>query len=276
MNYKIVADSGCDVTLELKKELGVEIVPLSMILGNKTFVDNDTLDADDFLSQMHEYKGQPKSSCPSPQDFIDRCSKGVINFIVTLSSKLSGSYGSANIAKGMLLEQGIESYVFDSKSASAGQLLIVKKLKELINAGIEKADIINKIEHFIDKMKTFFVLDSLENLIKNGRMSKVAGIIAEVLNIRPILKGDENGEIALFSRVRGSNNSIKKLADTIGEVYKDTKERILAITHCNAAEKAARLIEIIEEKYCFKDIVIAPTHGLTGMYANEGGIIIAF
>lgn len=276
MDYKIVADSGCDTNLELRKEIGVEIVPFSMTLGRETFIDNDALDVDDFIAKMHAYKGQARSSCPSPQDFIDRCSKGVVNFIVTLSSKLSGSYDSANVAKGILFEQGIEAYVFDSKSASAGQLLVVRKIRELINKGNKKADIINLAEDFIGRMKTFFILNNLENLIKNGRMSKVAGLIAGVLNIRPILRGDKNGEIALFSKVRGSKNSIQKLADTIGEVCKDVKDQILAITHCNGAEKVAVLKKIIEEKYNFKDIVIAPTHGLTGMYANEGGIVIAF
>ena len=274
MNYKIVSDSGCDLTPELKKEMNIETVPLSMSMGNEIFVDNEDLDIKDFMAKMHAYKYPPKSSCPSPYDFMEKCDKEKTNFIVTLSSKLSGSYASANTAKDMLAEKGIDSYVFDSKSASAGQLLIVKKLFELINNGIGKLEIIEKLEDFIEEVETFFVLQNLDNLIKNGRMKKVAAFIAGALNIRLLLRGDDNGEIVLYSKARGQN-AILKLAETIGEICKDTTERILAITHCNS-QQVNTLKSIVKDKYSFKEIIIAPTKGLTGMYANDGGIIIAF
>lgn len=276
MDYKIVADSGCDLTPELKKALIVDMAPLSMTLGNETYVDNEALDVNNFMLKMKEYKGQPKSACPSPHDYMEKCDKERTNFIVTLSSKLSGSYDSANTAKGMLIEQGIDSYVFDSKSASAGELLIVLKLIELINKGIEKLEIIKKIEDFIKRSRTFFVLEHLDNMVKNGRMSKVKGLIAGVLNIKLVLSADDNGEIALHAKARGAKNSIIKLAETIGDTCQDTKDRILAITHCNNIEQVNRLKEIVKEKYDFKEIIVAQTKGLTGMYANEGGVIIAF
>ncbi len=275
MDYKIVADSGCDLTPELKKETAVETVPLTMSLGNETYVDDESLDVGRFMASMHASRHQPKSSCPSPYDFMEKCDKGKTNFIVTLSSKLSGSYASASMARSMLEEQGVYSYVFDSKSASAGQLLIVKKLHELIAAGIGRLDIIKRIEEFIDNMKTVFVLENLDNLVKNGRMSKVTGIIAGALNIKLLLKSDGHGEIALYSKARGIQNSIIKLAETIGDMCADTADRILAVTHCNS-----RHIDLfkglIKERYSFKDILVAPTKGLTGMYANDGGIIVAF
>lgn len=275
MDYKIVSDSGCDLTPELKKTLEVETVPLSMSLGNETYIDNEQLDTDDFIEKMRGSRHLPKSSCPSPYDFMEKCDRDKTTFIVTLSSKLSGSYSSANIAKGMLAEQGIDSYVFDSKSASAGQLLAVKKLHELVANGIGKLDIIKKLEEFIDNMKTFFVLENLDNLVKNGRMGKVTGIIAGALNIRLLLRSDGKGEIALYGKARGAQNSILKLAETIGDMCRNTADRILAVTHCNSMY-IGMFEEIVRKKYEFKDIIIAPTKGLTGMYANKGGIIIAF
>jgi DegV family protein with EDD domain len=275
MNYKIVADSGCDLTPDMKKGMGVETVPLSMSLGNETYIDDEKLDVDGFIDKMRESKHPPKSSCPSPYDFMEKCDKEKTTFIVTLSSKLSGSYSSACVAKDMLAEQGIDSYVFDSKSASAGQLLIVKKLHELIAGGIGKLEIIKRMEDFIDNMKTFFVLENLDNLIKNGRMKKVTGIIAGALNIRLLLKADGNGEIALYGKARGAQNSIIKLAETIGDVCRNTADRILAVTHCNSMH-INMFKEIVQEKYNFKDVIVAPTKGLSGMYANKGGIIIAF
>ncbi len=275
MDYRIISDSSCDLTPELKKSLDVVIAPLTMTLGTEAFVDDEALYVDNFIARMREYKGQAKSSCPSPHDYIEKHDKQSTNFVVTLSSKLSGSYNSANLAKEILAEQGVESHVFDSKSASAGQLLIILKLRELINSGIEKMEIVKRIDDFIAKMKTFFVLENLDNMIKNGRMGKITGLIAGVLNIRLVLRADA-GEIALFSKARGAQQSIMKLAETIGETCHDTKDKILAITHCNNLKQVNKLVDIVKEKYAFKEIVVAPTKGLSSMYANEGGIIIAF
>lgn len=275
MNYRIIADSGCDLTPEMKKELAAETVPLSMSLGTEVYVDNEELRVDDFIKKMNEYKEQAKSSCPSPYEFIEKCGKDGTTFIVTLSSKLSGSYASAVVARDMLAEQGIDSYVFDSKSASAGQLLVVRKLRELIDRGLSRGEIIRELEDFIDNMETFFVLDNLDNLIKNGRMSKVTGLIAGALNIKLLLKSDGNGEIVLHSKARGLQNAVIKLVGTIGDVCIETAGRILAVTHCSS-KYIDMFVEMVREKYLFKDIIIATTGGLTGMYANEGGIVIAY
>jgi DegV family protein with EDD domain len=275
MEYKIVSDSGCDLTPELKREWIIETVPLSMMLGNTIYKDDENLDIENFMAEMHRHKELPRSSCPSPHDFMEKCEEGKINFIVTLSSRLSGSYDSALVAKGILSEKGIEAHVFDSKSASAGQLLVVKKLRDLVNVGHDKKEIIKTAEDFIKRLKTFFVLENLENLLKNGRMNMVTGLIANVLNIRLLMAGNEHGEIVLHSKAKGSQNSIMKLAEIIGDTCKDTAGRILAIGHCN--NKHIELFKkIVKENYSFKDIIVTPTRGLTGMYANYGGIIIAF
>ena len=275
MEYKIISDSGCDLSPQLKKEIFVDIVPLSITLGTTTYTDDETLDVEKFLEEMHDSKELPRSSCPSPFDFMEKCEQDKINFIVTLSSKLSGSYGSALIAKDILNEKGVEAHVFDSKSASAGQLLAVKKLRDLVNAGSDKNEIIKKFEDFIKLLKTFFVLENLENLIKNGRINKVTGLIASVMNVRLVMAGNEHGEIVLNSKVKGARNYITKLAEVIGDTYKDTANRTLVISHCNN-KNIDSLQKIIKEKYLFKDIIVTTTRGLTGMYANYGGIVIAF
>jgi len=120
MNYQIISDSGCDLTEEMKREKSLNMVPLTMRLGEECFVDDKDLVLDEFLTKMNAYPGRAMSSCPSPYDFMRVCEKGRVNFIVTLSSKLSGSYAAACAAGDMLGEQGVEAYVFDSKSASAG------------------------------------------------------------------------------------------------------------------------------------------------------------
>lgn len=275
MGYKLVVDSCCELISELDS-LNALSVPLKMTLGEQTFIDDKNLDVNDFIEKMNNYKGKAMSSCPSPQEYNEAFDKDKTNFVVTISSQLSGSYASANVAKSLAEEDGTDVHVFDSRSASAGELLISLKIKELVDKGLDKSDIIKKAQEFVDQMKTFFVLENLDNLMKNGRMTKIVAKIATVMQIRPILGADEKGDIAMYSKARGTQNAITKLVETIGEHCKDTKDKILAITHCNNEVQALRVKKLAKEKYSFKDIFIVKTGGLSSMYANEGGVIIAF
>lgn len=276
MMYKLVADSCCDMTKALRKKLGLVSVPLKMILGTEEFVDDDSLDVDQFLAKMKAYKGRAISSCPSPSDYCDAFTGADFTFAVTLSANLSGSYGSAMVAKEMAEEKGTSVHVFDSKSASAGEILISLKIREMIDKGKEKFEIIEKIGSFIQEMKTIFVLENLDNLIKNGRMSKIVGQLATIMHIRPILGADSEGNIELLTKVRGSNKAIEKLAETIGESGKPTKGETVVITHCNNPTGADFLKKLITERYQFAQIHIVPTRGLSTMYANDGGVIMAY
>jgi DegV family protein with EDD domain len=277
MCFKLIVDSCCELTPDLKdKPLNAAAVPLLMTVDNQTFVDNESLDVDGFIRKMNEFNGKTTSACPSPQAFNEQFEDGKTNFVVTISSQLSGSFSSASVAKDIALESGKDVHVFDSKSASAGELLVSLKIKELVEQKLDKAEIINAVEEFISGMKTFFVLENLDNLLKNGRMSKLAVKLTTLLGIRPILGSDGNGNIALFSKARGAAASIEQLCKTIGEYCTNTGDKILAITHCNNEAQAARLKAMAEEMYTFKEIIIEKTRGLSSMYANNGGIIIAF
>ncbi|MEG0457357.1 MAG: DegV family protein, partial [Oscillospiraceae bacterium] len=121
-----------------------------------------------------------------------------------------------------------------------------------------------------------FVLENLDNLVKNGRMNKITGTLATVMNIRPILGSDANGNIASYSKSRGSIQALEKLCGLIGKHATSTSDKTLVITHCNNNEGAKTFEKLVEKFYKFKDIIILPTRGLSSMYANEGGIIIAF
>lgn len=276
MEYRLIEDSGCALTEELKEVLDAKSVPLMMTLGDETFVDDEKLDIDNFIKKMNLFKGRAMSSCPSPQAYNNEYAEDKVNFVVTLSSQLSGSYSSALIGKSIAEEEGKQVHVFDSKSAAAGQLLIGLKIKELVESGMEKSNIINNVEEFIKNMKTLFVLENLDNLMKNGRMNKIVVKIATVMQIRPILGADGEGNIASYSKAKGTRAAIAKLCEMIGEQCKDTKSKVLAITHCNNEEQALRLKKMAEDMYSFKQIVVTKTSGLSSMYANQGGVIIAF
>ena len=276
MEFRIIVDSGCDLTPDLLESLDARRVPLVMSLGDDDYVDDDHLDVEHFIKKMNDYKGRAMSACPSPQSYCNEFSKSKMNFVVTLSSQLSGSYSSALIAKSIAQEDEINVHVFDSKSAAAGQLLIVLKLKEYIALNLSTQEIIDNVDCFIKSMNTLFVLENLDNLMKNGRMSKIVGKLATVMQIRPILGSDGEGNIASFAKAKGTRAAIEKLCHMIGEQCSDTKDKILVIAHCCNLDQALRLKKMAQEMYAFAQISITKTGGLASMYANEGGIIIAF
>ena len=191
------------------------------------------------------------SSCPSPADYRDAFLETGKAFAVTLSKHLSGSYNSAMAGKVLAEEQGADVHVFDSKSASAGEILVAMKIRELIDKGREKLEIIDKVGKFIKEMKTYFVLENLDNLKKNGRMSKIVGHIATVMHIRPLLGSDGDGNIALFAKVRGAKQALQKLVDTVAESGKNTEGETMVITHCDNLPGASLLKRMIVERYKF-------------------------
>lgn len=276
MDYGIIADSSCDLTPELKKQLGVVIVPLVLSLGETNFVDDESLDVSEYMEKMKKFNGKIRSSCPAPALYKEAFVSKHSAFAVTLSDKLSGSYTSAMLGKSLAEEEGADVHVFDSKSASAGEVLIAWKIRKMINNGIHKSKIITAIENFINEMKTYFVIENVDNLAKNGRLNKIAGKIISVLNIKPIMGSDGNGNIALFSYARGQNQIIKKLTDIIEQSGKATDGESIVITHCNNHSLAEKLMNAIKNRYHFKEILVVPTRGLSSMYVHDKGVIMAF
>lgn len=277
MNYKIVADSSCDLNNELKEKMDIGLVPLKIDVGGKTFVDDENLDTKELLQAMKNSNEPIKTSSPSPGDFLKEYEKGDNVFVVTLSSALSSTYSNAVLAKNIAMETGNKFiHVFDSLSASIGETLVSLKILESIQNNLKPKEIVKKVEEYIDEMKTFFILESLDNLMKNGRISKTMGHMASLLSIKPIMGGDDDGSIKLVEKVRGSKRAFNRLVEIIGEQGDKFEDKILGIAHANALDKAEELKKAIEEKYNFKDIIIVETRGLSTAYADNGGIIVAF
>lgn len=277
MEYKIVADSSCDLNKKLKDKLNIGLVPLKIDVEGQTFVDDESLDVNDLLVAMKNSKNPLKTSSPSPGEFLKEYEKGDNVFVVTLSSALSSTYSNAMLAKNIALEKGNKFiHVFDSLSASIGETLVSIKIFDLIQKNYSNTDIVAKTEEYIKEMKTFFILESLDNLMKAGRIGKVIGQIATRLSIKPIMGANDDGTIKLVEKVRGSKRAFKRLVDIIGEQGERIEEKILGIAHCNAEDKAKQLKKEIQKKYKFKDIIIVETAGLSTAYADDGGIILAF
>lgn len=199
-------------------------------------------------------------------------------YVVTLSSKLSGSYNSAVLGARLYNEEHEEKkniHVFNSRSASIGETLIGCKVQELEESGMGFAEVVKGTEEYISSMNTFFVLETLETLRKAGRLSNLKALVASTLNIKPVMGSTKEGAIQQLGQAMGMTKALKKMVENMLAVTKNCENRVLAISHCNCPDRAELVKQMIEKLAKFKRIVILNTAGVSTMYANDGGIILA-
>lgn len=278
MKHRIIGDSCTDLTEELKKDESICLVPLSIDIDGVRIEDDETFDQKKFLKMMAASPNCPKSSCPAPETYMNLYDFDGDVYVVTLSSKLSGSYNSAVLAKNLYEEEkGNKNIaVIDSCSASVGQTLIVMKIKELIEQGKEFHEVEKLACKYRDEMQTKFVLESLETLRKNGRLSTVKALLANALNIKPVMGSNDAGEIQKIDQARGINKALKVMVDTIEKDSFDVENRMIGIAHCNNIERAEFVKEEIEKRIPFKKCFITDTAGISSLYANDGGIVVSY
>ena len=278
MSYKIAIDSCGELLNEWKDDERIEAVPLTLMVGGESIIDDETFDQKDFLKKVAACAECPKSACPSPERYMKayECEADHI-YAVTLSSELSGSYNSAVLGKSLFLEDnpGKKIHVFNSRSASGGESLIAMKIVECEEKGLSFEKIIETVDKYIEEMSTFFVLENLETLRKNGRLSRVKALVASALKIKPVMGSTPEGSICQLDQARGMNKAIVKMVEHVGEKGINIHEKTVAITHCNCPERAKMLEEAIRERLNPAKIVVMDTAGVSSMYANDGGVIVA-
>ena len=276
MGYRIVMDSCGELPEELKKDPHFVLVPLTLHVGEHTIVDDDTFDQADFLAKVAACPECPKSACPSPELYMEAFGDADDVYVVTLSAKLSGSYNSACVAKMLLKEQtGKEPnvHVVDSKSACCGETQLAYKLRDLCEQGLPFEQVVEEIEKYRDGVNTYFVLDNLETLRKNGRLTGVKALVASTLNIKPVM-GAEDGEIIQRAKTIGMKKALNKLVEICLEEVKNPEEKRLMITQVNCPER----VEIVKKKLTaatkFKEVLVFDAAGVSSMYANDGGVVV--
>ena len=277
MKYKIVIDSCGELLDRWKTDEKFESVPLTLTVGNEDIVDDESFNQAEFLEKVAQCPECPKSSCPSPEKYRQAfdCDAEHV-YAITLSANLSGSYNSAVLGRNLLLEDKPEKkvYVFNSCSASAGETLIAMKIEECEEAGMEFEQIVETVEEYIQSQNIYFVLENLETLRKNGRLSNIKAFVASALKIKPVMNGTPEGTIVQLDQARGMNKALVKMVDYVVENAKDSANKVLAITHCNCASRAEIVKEEILKRIEVKDVVVLDTAGVSSMYANDGGIIV--
>ena len=282
MAISILVDSCCDVTPALKNLLELHVIPLELRIGNTyTQMDDETLDPLEFLTKMKASREATSTACPSPEAYAAEMRATDACIVVTLSSKLSGSYNAAVMGRELVLEETPDKqiYVLDSESASAGQTRLALFLADKIREELPFDDIVREACALRDKMRTMFVLEDLSNLIKAGRISKAAGVIGSMLSLRPLMSENGEGEIICLEKIRGTANALKKLVQKVAELTADAAHRSvrLVISQCNCAERAQALKkDLLNACPALEDVLLVPTCGVSTLYANDGGIVIAF
>ena len=277
MEYVIVMDSCGECTAKMKEDERVISAPLTLQVDDHIIIDDDTFDQADFLRKVAESPNCPKSACPSPYHYKEAFEKAEKRaYGVTLTAELSGSYNSAMLARDLVLEERpeLQIHIFNSRSASVGETLITEKIQECEEKGMEFSEVVETVENYINTQNTYFVLENLETLRKNGRLSNLKAFVASALKIKPVMGATPEGTIIQLDQARGINKALVKMVSYIAEAAEDPEQKILGITHCNCPERAEAVKNAILEKISVKDVILLDTAGVSSMYANDGGVIV--
>ena len=284
MTYKIIGDSCLDLTEELKKDPGFQMIPLALQVGNVQVIDDETFDQSAFIEMVKACPECPKTACPSPESFKKAYEEADADavFVITLSNHLSGSYNSAVLAKELYEEEKKEAgepvtkkiAVIDSLSASSGELDQALYIRDLCEQGLDFETVAEMAEAYSHRMKTYFVLETLDTLRKNGRLSGLQAFFATALNIKPVM-GAEEGVIIKLDQARGINKALQRMCDIAVKETGDTSGKRVVICHVNHQERALYVKAELEKRASFKEIVITEAAGVATVYANDGGIILA-
>lgn len=275
MKFNIIVDSASNISPNVLSNDNIEIKVASLILNvdGTEFVDDANIDTHAMLTSIKKSK-KPRSSCPSPYSFYSLIEEDKYNIIITMSSKLSGSYNSANAAISML-EKTDNVFLMDSKFVAGVMRLIVERAVNDINSGASFEEIKEDLIKYRDSLNLLFVLDKFDTLVKNGRVSKIIAKIASLVAIKPICAGVD-GEIKMTQKIRTFDGAIKKLANIVIEKIKTSKVTKVIISHTENLVAALKVKELVNKVFKNVQIQIEENKGLCSFYSMTGGLIVSF
>lgn len=271
----VVTDSTADIPKELQEELNIRVIPLKVHLDNQSYLDGETLTPEEFYQRLEVAEQLPTTSQPSPMDFCDAYKQAIADgaeeiISIHLSSALSGTYQSAVLAKGMLEEEeDVKLTVIDSKSASYGIGVVAVAVARAALAGKKLAECIEVANYYIENQQIYFLVDTLEYLKRGGRVGKAAAVVGSLLNIKPILSINKEGEIYSVEKVRGKTKAF-------GRILELAKENIPAgplsatVIHADTSDEATRWMEKLEEQseYIIREKVITSIGPVVGTHTG--------
>ncbi|OEG00341.1 EDD domain protein [Vulcanibacillus modesticaldus] len=274
----VVTDSTADIPKDLIKSLGIEVVPLKVHFEAETYLDGETITANEFYKKLEKSDQLPTTSQPSPLDFVEvykRLAGGEKAKIVSihLSSALSGTVQSALLAKTMVEEDGIEVTVIDSKKASYSIGIIVVGVAKAIKEGKNYEEITELARKLVAETQVYFLVESLNYLYKGGRIGRASHLVGSLLNIKPILSLNEHGEVYAIDKVRGRNRATSRIL----EFFKDfahNKPVNVGISHAANYDEAKRFEDKLREIFDIQDFVITNIGPVIGTHVGQGTVAI--
>lgn len=272
---QLVTDSSADLTRELLDRYRISVVPLTISIDGREYLEGVDLTPQEFYKRMSLSRELPKTSQPSPEAFAEcfraLSDKGPI-ICLTISSGLSGTYQSACIGGEM---SGADVRVVDTLAGSLGHGLQLIEAGKLAESGASADSIVEFLEDYKINSNILILLDTLENIVKGGRLGRFQGSIAKILDIRVILHGVE-GKVEILEKIRGKGRFLQRALDVIGERKKNFEGTVFGITHIENLKDAEYLKEEIIKRYRPKDVIINYMGATMGTYAGKGGMIISF
>lgn len=245
---KIITDSTCDLPQELIEKNDIDVISLMVNIGGKEYYDRTELDGKGLFKLMDKTGDFPKTSQVTPQRFLDKfkeyTDQGYEVICINLSSKMSGTYQSAEIAKNMMEEQGQKVSVIDSLNVTAGLGMLVLFACEMKKRGLSRNEIVKEVIDTIPRVKSSLFFNSLDSLIKGGRISKTAGAIGSLLSVKPILCV-EDGEMKVREKQRGSKKAMRALMN-----YVAAREIDEIVTPIILQAGEDKLFNTIKDEYC--------------------------
>ncbi|MBH0231571.1 DegV family protein [Halobacillus yeomjeoni] len=280
MTIKLFIDGGADLPKAMSERYEANTVPLNLDFGEEQYKTGQ-LDLQTFYEKLKRSEELPKSSSPSPQDFYDHFKKQDPEdeiLVLALTQGLSSTYESGVMGMEMLLEEEPDRKisVLNTKTATCGIALLLNEAESKIEEGITFDALVSHMEECIERTTTLFILKTLENVIKGGRLDKVKGAIAKTLNIKLLMRADEDGAIEVSEKVRGNKKALRRFVEQIGEYANNFEDRVIALSHCNDETRGQKVLNDIKEKYSFKDSLFMEMGPLISTHAGEGALVIAF
>lgn len=274
MEYKIVMDSAGD--LRQMQDANFESVPLKILAGDREFVDDAAVNVEEMVEYMSTYVGKSSTACPSAGEYLDAFGDAEDVYCVTITSGLSGSYNSAQIAAQTYREQHPHRrvHVFDTLSAGPEMTLVAEKIKELVQQKLPFDKIVSMVENYNLKTQLVFSLESLHNLAQNGRVPGAVAKLAGILSLRLVGKASDEGTLQPTGKARGDQKVPGELLKQILNLgYNGGRVRI---HHCCNLPAAEKLKKIILEKFPQANILIEKAGALCSFYAERGGMLVGF
>ncbi len=276
--WKIVVDSGCDYRQlkNLAPDTEFISVPLTIQVGEQTFVDDASLNIDHMMEVMEASKSAAGSACPSPQAY-QAAFEGAENVIViTITGGLSGSFNAARVARDMFVEDHpeVNIHLIDSLSASGEMDLIVDEINRLIATGLEFEEVVSAITSYQENSKLLFVLAKVDNLVKNGRLSKLVGTVVGLLNIRMVGEASSEGKLELLQKARGHKKSVAAAFEEMKKAGYNGGRIVMA--HRNNAKFFQQFSDLVKTEFANATIEEVATSGLCSFYAEEGGLLMGY